>query len=303
MDKDRTEPGTAKNRSLNVEFWYPGDDDRAAPQTCPLILFSHGATGIKTSNESLYRELASHGYVVCSIDHTGQCLYTTDQNGHTTWIDREFLRELNAEDAEADKQQSYAYYRKWMDVRVGDINFVLDRILDEAAKDGTGTVYRLVDQNRIGVMGHSLGGSAALGIGRARADVGAVIALESPFLCDIEGVEGSAFAWNGAAYPVPVLNVYSDSAWSHLDEWPQYAENAALLSSGQPTAFNVHIGGAGHFSLTDLALASPFFTNVLNGQRTTADAHDCLGTINKRCLAFFDRYLKGQGEFTPDGTY
>ncbi len=41
---------------------------------------------------------------------------------------------------------------------------------------------------RIGVMGHSLGGSAALCIGRQRPDVQAVLALESPFMCDIEGV-------------------------------------------------------------------------------------------------------------------
>lgn len=298
-DANRVETytNTGENRKLNVEFWYPEDYDESTPRACPLIVFSHGAAGIKSSNESLYNELASHGYVVCSIDHTYQCLYTTDENGHTTWIDMGFMRELNAEDAKSDRQRSYEYYKKWMDIRTGDINFVIDYILSKAGKNDAETVYRLVDNKKIGVIGHSLGGSAALGIGRMRDDVSAVIALESPFMCDIEGVEGGEFVWNDEPYPIPVLNVYSDSSWSHLDEWPQYAENHALLSTDKATAFNVHISGAGHLTLTDLALTSPFLTRMLNGQKSNTGAEYCLKTINKVCLEFFDCYLKGEGVF------
>jgi hypothetical protein len=42
-------------------------------------------------------------------------------------------------------------------------------------------------------MGHSLGGSAVLGIGRQRADIHIVIALEAPFLYDIVGVDEGKF--------------------------------------------------------------------------------------------------------------
>ena len=69
-------------------------------------------------------------------------------------------------------------------------------------------------------MGHSLGGSDALGIGRTRDDVGVVIALESPFLCGTVGVDSGEFVWNEETYPIPVLNIYSNSSWGHLDEWP-----------------------------------------------------------------------------------
>jgi hypothetical protein len=84
-----------------------------------------------------------------------------------------------------------------------------------------------------------------------------VIALESPFFHDIIGVENGEFLWLDKAYPVPVLNIYSDSSWSHLSEWPQYARNAALLTDAPETAVSLHLPGAGHFSLTDLALTSP----------------------------------------------
>jgi dienelactone hydrolase len=168
----------------------------------------------------LYRELASHGYVVCSIDHTYQCLFTTDTDGNTSWLDRSFMHEVSAEDAKSDKAQSHGYYQKWMRIRTGDINFVVDHALSRAVSDNPDPVFALVDVTQIGVMGHSLGGSDALGIGRTRDDVGAVIALESPFLCGTVGVDSGEFVWNEETYPIPVLNIYSNSSWGHLDEWP-----------------------------------------------------------------------------------
>lgn len=84
---------------------------------------------------------------------------------------------------------------------------------------------------RMAGMGHSLGGSAALTMPRQRNDIAAVIALESPFLYDIVGVENNEFVWLDEAYPVPVLNIYSDASWNHLSEWTQYARNDELLSS------------------------------------------------------------------------
>ena len=114
-----------------MELWYPQN----AAGRYPLIIFSHGATGIKSSNQSLFRELTSHGYVVSSIDHPYHSLYTTSEGGHTTWIDMGYLQELKAEDARSDKQQSYAYYQKWMKLRTDDINFVLDYTLAEAKRD------------------------------------------------------------------------------------------------------------------------------------------------------------------------
>lgn len=304
-DTTRIEVYSADNayRTLNVAFWYPDAPEDSLSGACPLIVFSHGSLGIKTSNASLYNELASHGYVVCSIDHTYQCLYTTGTNGHTTLIDGGYVRELRAEDAKTNKRQSFEYYKKWMEIRTGDISFVIDRILGESKKHDAAPVFRLIDGGKLGVIGHSLGGAAALGMGRIREDIGAVIALEAPFMYDITGVEGDAFLWNGDGYPVPVLNIYSDAAWSRLGEWPQYAANFALLSDTAPDAYNVYIKGAGHLDLTDLALTSPFLTKVLNGGYSADDSRYCLNTLSRICLEFFDCFLKGKGDFRSEGTY
>lgn len=288
-----------ENRTVTVRYWYPLD----AEGNYPLILFSHGTFGVVTSNISLFSELASHGYVVGSISHPYQSLYTTDADGKTIWLDRGFMHEVSVEDAKTDREQSYTFYNKWMDIRMGDIDFVLDTFLNEVKNGNPDIVYKLTDATKIGVMGHSLGGSAALGIGEIRKEVGAVLALESPFMFDIVGVENNEFVWNPNAYPVPLLNVYSDSSWSHLSEWPQYAENAKLLTEINDSVYNVHIKGSGHLSLTDLALTSPFLTRLLNGQTASIDKRYCLETINQLALGFFDFYLKGQGSFNPKESY
>ncbi len=300
-DTSRTETytNTGAKRKLNVRLWYPGN----VGGRYPLIVFSPGGLSEKLSNESLMNELASHGYVVISIDHTFQSLYTTDADGHTTFVDLGYMKEVNAEDAHSNKQQSYALYQKWMTLRMADIGFVIDRTLAEANNGHADAVYKLVDPSNIGVMGHSLGGSAALGMGRARRDVKAVMALESPFMYDIKGVEAGKFTFNQDAYPVPVLNVYSGGSWSHLGEWAQYAENYRLVSDPGATAFNVYIRGTGHLDLTDLAISSPILTRLLNGQASATDTRYTLKVINKVSLEFFDTYLKGPGTFSSGGIY
>ncbi|MEJ1730832.1 hypothetical protein SMA90_31375, partial [Escherichia coli] len=63
------------------------------------------------------------------------------------------MREVLAEDAERDKMQSYEYYRKWMGVRTGDVNFVIDYALSQAAGSDPDPVYALIDTTKIGVIG------------------------------------------------------------------------------------------------------------------------------------------------------
>ena len=144
---------------------------------------------MKNSNETLYRELASHGYVVCAVDHTYQCFSTKLSNGKTVRLSRAFMKEIAADSPQDKPEQSLPHFEKWMNIRTGDINFVLDTVKELASEESDGpAVYDLIDISRICVMGHSLGGSAALGVGRQRDDIAAVISLEAPFICDITEV-------------------------------------------------------------------------------------------------------------------
>lgn len=279
------------NRELPVSFWYPAEYQEM--QGCPLVVFSHGSFGMKDSNETLYRELASHGYVVCSIDHTYQCFSTKLSNGKTVRVSGAFMKEIATDSPQDNPEQSLLHFEKWMNIRTGDINFVLDTVIEKVLKESSElAVYGLIDISRICVMGHSLGGSAALGVGRQRDDIKVVISLEAPFLCDIQGVDSSNFIFEQSEYPVPILNVYSDASWEHLREWKQYAENARLLDMESNDIQNVYLSGIGHFSLTDLSLSSPFLTFIFDGFKTNNTPKETLKKINEVCLAFLDSHLK-----------
>ena len=112
---------------------------------------------------------------------------------------------------------------------------------------------------------------------------------------DIIGVKNGTFLWNETPYPLPVLNIYSDSSWSHLNDWPQYALNARLIYDKRPETFNVYLKGAVHLSLTDLALTSPFLTRILSGQKNSLNSREGLTLINQIALSFFDDFSKRPG--------
>lgn len=292
VDEGRQDPyaGDGRLRELPVTFWYPQGEGLEGG--CPLVAFSHGSFGVRSSNESLYRELASHGYVVCAIDHPSQCLSTRLSDGSVVRLSGEFMQQIASDDPSGDPALTVEHAAAWMDVRTSDIDCVLDAVLERAGEAGAAAPYSLVDAERIAAAGHSLGGSAALGIGRARDDVDAAIALEAPFLCDIEGIDGAGgFLFDEEPYPVPVLNVYSDASWARLREWKQYAENAQLLDGGSRNAANVHIEGIGHLALTDLSLTSPFLTAALDGIAPADPPQETLETLNAACLDFLDEHL------------
>ena len=294
VDEGRPDPyaDDGRARELTATLWYP--QEASLQGSCPLVVFSHGSFGVRSSNESLYRELASNGYVVCAIDHPSQCLRTRLSDGSTVWLNGEFMEQVAADDPSSDPAQTVVHVAAWMDVRTKDLDCAIDTVLGRAAEAGDGEApYRLVDGERVAVAGHSLGGSAALGIGRMRDDVSAAIALEAPFLCDIEGIDDAGrFLFDDEPYPVPVLNVYSDASWGRLREWEQYAENARLLDDASGNADNAHLGGVGHLALTDLSLTTPFLTALLDGIAPVEAPQETLGELNALCLGFLDEHLR-----------
>jgi dienelactone hydrolase len=273
-------------RKLSVLVYYP-DEDSIENNTCPLIVFSHGGISTKTSNISLYKELASHGYVVVSIDHTYHAL-SAEIDGEKIHINSGYMKELNTEDSHSDIENSYECFQKWMKLRMDDYNFVIDTFTEKSIEESN-SLYSLVNVKSIGVAGHSLGGSAALGIARQRDDIKAVVALESPYMYDITGVQGDEFTWNTNPYPCAVMNVYSDSGYPLIESDNKYVQNKNYLYNNENIEF-YYIEGSNHYTLTDLVRTSPILCALLGGGYKKS-GFDTLEFINQKSLAFFDKYL------------
>ncbi len=251
-----------------------------------LVVFSHGSFGVAQSNESLFRELASHGYVVLSLSHPHHSFTAKLSNGKNVRIDRDFFKSVMRSPGSEDPEGTLEVFREWMGVRVDDLNTVLDGVLQ-----GTSDLSPWIDTDRVILSGHSLGASAALAVGRQRSDeILGVIALEGPYVGDITGVEDGKYLFTATEYPIPVLHFYSDALYGKLNEVPIYARNAAYLDGANGKFRNRHIAGAGHLGLTDLSLISPVLTRFLDkkigGKPDTAPAYEILREINKESLDF-----------------
>ena len=69
-----------------------------------------------------------------------------------------------------------------------------------------------------------------------------------------------------------------------------------MLTGAPETAVSLRLPGARHSSLTDLALASPLLTRLLEGGQPNHDRVGYLQEVNRACLEFLNRYLKNPAE-------
>lgn len=306
IDTDRIETftNTGENRKLTVQFWFPEKTN----EKYPLIVFSHGAFGVKMSNTSTFMELASNGYVVCSIDHPYHAAGTIDVDGNLILGSSKFMQEVI--DANSDiysEKEQFELYENWMNLRTDDINFVLNTILKNTENNSEG-VYALMDKNRIGLMGHSLGGAASTQIGRERRDISAVINLDGSMLGEYRMAMNGDIVINNEPYPLPLLNFYSEYVVNELIANPGYVYPNKYISSISTDAFEVYIKGSNHMSYTDLSIFSPLLANQLAGvsgglSKATVDKYYCIETMNKLVLEFFNCYVKGQSTFSLQEFY
>jgi predicted dienelactone hydrolase len=123
---------------LHNPFELQGGAYRDAPAlsegSFPLILLSHGFTGYRTQMFYLGEHLASHGYVVVGIDHSGS---------------------TNADIK--DESDRPAGFVNTLYNRARDQQFLLDYFADQ-----TSPVEAIVDTDRAAIIGHSMGGFGAI---------------------------------------------------------------------------------------------------------------------------------------------
>ena len=311
VDRSRTEgfETDGSNREVPVYFYYPAN--AAESEKFPLVLFSHGSFGYYQSNYSTYAELASNGYVVVSTEHPHHSLYTTDTGGNTIIVDPEFMNDVMSINAEGvSEETAYEYSSKWFKLRAEDINFAIDSIKSAAAENALPeywysqqsedviTALSMTDTEKIGVMGHSLGGAASVSVGRTRDDISAVIDLDGTMLSEVTGVVNGKNIVNDEPYTTPLLSLDNEehhfSSIEAREKDMPYANN--IVHDNAVCGFRTYIVGTGHMNFTDLPMFAPPLAKMLG--TGSVQPEECMLAVNRITLEIFDSFLKGKGEFS-----
>lgn len=244
-------------------------DAPAAEGSYPLLIFSHGLRGLRTQNARLMEELASHGYVVASVDHTYGNVLTVFPEGRVVFYEEERVF--------PDSEPFVEAGARLVDVWAADVLFVAEEMAAWNEEAGHRLAGR-IDTSRMGTLGHSTGGAAAVEACAQIAACQAVLGLD---------------AW---IQPVsePFLHSYPKTLMLlRAPEWLG-PENAAvgmtLYRERAGEGYLLTMAGAEHFDFTDIPLLSPL-TQIL-GLSGEIEGRRALVIINAYGVAFFDHTLK-----------
>ncbi|WP_406639855.1 alpha/beta hydrolase family protein [Amycolatopsis sp. WGS_07] len=170
----------------------------------PLVVLSPGFTLPRATLSSLAEELASRGYVVAGIGHNYESTATTFPDGHTT-------------ECVACQIQDW---EKLVKARAADVSFVLDRLVGRHPVWGGG---RLIDERRIAMIGHSIGGAATPPAMLADRRIRAGAALDGKYYLPVTGLDRPFLQFGVAEHaPGGTLDPSWDEAWRGMTGWKRW---------------------------------------------------------------------------------
>ncbi|MGP3975700.1 alpha/beta hydrolase family protein [Streptomyces sp. 8N114] len=240
----------------------------------PVLLYSPGGGDPRTLGTSVAEELASHGCVVVTIDHPGDATEVEFPDGSVrTTVFR------------GDPRTDPALFRTVIETRIADTRFVLDQL--EALAAGRSELGRAMDLRRVGIYGHSAGGTAAAEAMHEDRRIKAAVNIEG-FL---DHPDGELFPVAKQKPDRPLLLIGSDG-FSRRKE----LERSWSVMQGVPRR---QVGNATHWVFTDYASMAPQLQET--GLMSAQGRNSLIGTIAPKksvplvrdyLHTFFSRHLR-----------
>lgn len=139
----------------------------------PVLFFSPGFLMAAQLYSSLIEEMASHGYVVVAINHTDACWPVLFPDGSSPAILPELANVF------CNKERScMQIFDMTQETWLADVAFVLSWLRNQP-------ITKFFDLSRMGIFGHSFGGSTAMQAARQYADFKATANLDGLLLARI----------------------------------------------------------------------------------------------------------------------
>lgn len=319
VDSGRADPWhPGQRRELMVQVWYPAEADQGTPPApwmppggrqaqdrylaelgvpegswtlapshsrldapaavdhgrFPILLNSPGMTDSTGWSTAQAEDLASHGYAVVAVNHTYEAFSVHFPDG----------REIRSE-VPLDSPQE-VLRDVLVPTRVSDVGFVLDRLTGSEPDLPPGLADAL-DMSKIGMFGHSLGGSTTAQAIHDDARIRAGANLDGPILGTVAG--------DGLDRPLLML-AGGNSPWFGQPGWePVWANNTGLK-------LPLRVAGTEHMSFSDqqailpqLAAAGLLPSDTAARAVGTIDPYRSIDLQRDYLRAFFDAVFGRSG--------
>lgn len=196
---------------------YAASRDAAVePQLHPVVLFSHGFSGVRVQSTYLTAQLASYGFIVAAPEHPS--------------------RDLNAVlalSASGDRTDA-----------IDDLSKTLDLLL--ALNDDPGSPFHAtVDPSRVGALGHSAGGATVLGAANSDPRIRGYVSMASGWWDDTDTADTSTTQPALPAVPSFFIAGSTDGVVP-----PETVTRPAFEAAPSPSLLWI-IDGAGHNAFDD----------------------------------------------------
>jgi dienelactone hydrolase len=249
----------------------------------PVVLYSAGSGGPRFSSTSLVQDLASHGYVVITIDHTFETAVEFPGGRVEFPVPLEWTPEVT---------------KRMLDARVADTRFVLDQL----PKLNRDVLRGAMNLSRVGMFGHSFGGMTAgetmFHDRRIKAGInmdGAMLTSRNPYVpAEItkHGVD-RPFMLMGSTIIDENGNVQDHTHTNPFDpSWVEFWANQRGWKA------DLLLRGGSHHSYSDLQTILPQLAKPLNLPPDkwphllgTIDPAKSLKLQTTRIRGFFDRFV------------
>jgi dienelactone hydrolase len=240
----------------------------------PVVLLEHGSGVVPAIYTVLAEGLASSGFIVVATNHPPDSLISVFPDGHE-------MRFTPYWPVDADrKTQGEAIGRFAENVLVADVHFVLDKLEEMESHDNFWRGH--LDLSRVGIAGHSMGGTTA-----------ALATKEEHRILAGVNLDGSTFP--GMNADVRPVEVHKPFLFIMTEE---HASNPASRGreyvGRESNTYYVVVPGTDHMSFTDAHLISSRFAREPAADSSAQFGRALLttGLTNSLVTEFFRKYLK-----------
>ena len=306
---------------------FEGAPFEADEDPMPVIMYSHGYTSYLGQNWALMEELASHGYLVFSMQHTGDSSPTVFPDGDVVPSDPallaafdeavggeegpDYFRDiLTSEDVDARRAATLGYYQSMRDKGerivamsadhwLKDREFLLDTLAEGRVPEEVASIVAAGDYRSTGQAGMSFGGSTTGGL-----------CMNEPRCAAAVNLDGGDYHFQpfNRHIPVPFMMFYSDYNLmaSMLTEgevnrghgFNDFSYERPETAGYREDVYRFVTKDVQHFGVSDMTYfvrnpAREMVLGAIDGERMLAIQNDLV-------RGFFDRHVRGIENSYPD---